>query len=585
MGWRNSERDSTVESSRIKRIEFTLVALLAFGATENAVGQEGAPYKPGVVVVRLKSHETVLKKSGSTVLSGVGRLDAALQRRGILEARPLFPPDNADQNLRVRLGLDRTYALQFPPEEDVPTIVVELSQIQDVEYAEPDFIGQGGGVAGQEPLVPNDSYFERQWAFRNTGSNVSWYPGKQGADIRATSAWSICTGDTNVIVAVLDTGLKWDHPDIASRVWINKREITANGIDDDQNGLVDDVRGWNFSYGNNNVADDFGHGTNTASIIGAASNNRLGYAGLDWGCRIMVVKELDSTNRGLYSAWASSLYYAANNGARIINMSEGGTGTSQTLKAAIDYAYGRGCFIAAAMMNTNDSTRYYPAGFDDHVIAVGATDSFDKRCSPFVWGGGSNYGPWIDFVAPGNVIFGLNNKSDTDYGWYWSGTSQATPMVAGLAALLLAQSPSRSPSTLREIIAATTDDTLGTGNKPFYDVYYGCGRINCYRALAYSPTGIAREARVFPTCYVLRQNYPNPFNPSTDIQFEIPEETYVSLSIYNLLGQRVATLVSERLTGGSYTSHWSSANVPSGIYFYRLETYRFIETKRLIVLR
>lgn len=563
------------------------LCFLTFAIPGSIAAQNGSSYEPGVVMMKLKAHETFLRKPEGVLTSGLPEVDAIVQRYGALDAKLMFEAENADQNLRTSLGLDRIYVLHFPPTTDAKVIAAELSRFQDVEYAEPNFSGHGAGVARVDSVTPNDTYFSRQWAFQNTGSNLTANYGKQGADIKATSAWEICKGDTNIIVAVLDTGLKLDHPDITDRVWVNKKEIAGNGVDDDGNGYIDDVHGWNFAYGNNNPSDDYGHGTNVASIIGAKANNGLGYTGLDWACRIMPLKEIDSSNFGYYSWWESALYYAANNGARIINMSEGGTDSSPTLKAAIDYAYAHGCFIAVAMMNTNDSTRYYPAAYHDHAVAVGATDVYDNRCNPFFWGGGSNYGSWIDVVAPGNIIFGLNNKSDSDYNWYWGGTSQATPMVCGLASLLLAQDSTRTPSVLREIIRATADDTVGlpANDTPGYDVYYGYGRINCYKALTYSPTQIATKGKALPGMWMLYQNYPNPFNPTTTICFALPVRSPITLSIYDLLGRKVTTLVNETLDAGYYDMNWNAQQFASGMYFYRFQAGKYVETKKLVLLK
>jgi len=571
--------------TRISTILISLGLLVLLPSV--ASSQKESAYAPGEVILKLKSNRQFSKNAIGVLSTGLSGLDIVLQRFGVFESKPLFDPLNSAQNLRSTLGMDRVYILHFSAAANVDSIVSDLSTLQEVEYAEPDFVGHGAGVARIDSLVPNDAYFNRQWAFRNTGSNLSANSGKVGADIKAVTAWSICTGDSNIIVADLDSGLKWDHPDIADRVWVNKKETAGNGIDDDSNGYVDDIHGWNFAYGNNNVRDDYGHGTNTASIIAAKSNNGLGYAGLDWACKIMPLKELDSTDSGLYSWWASALYYAANNGARLINMSEGGTGNSQTLETAIDYAYAHGCFIAAAMMNTNDNTRYYPAAYHDHVVAVGATDSYDKRCNPFFWGGGSNYGSWIDVVAPGSIIYGLNNMSNTDYGWYWGGTSQATPMVVGLASLLLAQDTSRSPATLREIIRATADDTVGLPSEDSvgYDVYYGYGRINCYKALTHVLNGVFTDRPSVPSGWILRQNYPNPFNPTTTIRFSVPTAQHIILRVYDLLGRSVATLAAGVATPGEHLVILDASSLASGVYFYRLQTGSFIDTKKLVLIR
>jgi hypothetical protein len=572
----------------MKRMPIILISLflyIIFSST--LISQKKREYAPGTVIVKFKSNQQFSKTATKVMSSQLPGLNILFQRYNVIETKPMFDSYNSNQNLRKNLGMDRIYLLHFNSMASMDSIVSELTTLPDVEYAEPDFVGHGAGVMGIDSLMPNDTYFYRQWAFRNTGSNISANSGKAGADIKATYAWAICTGDTNIIVADLDSGFKWDHPDIADRVWINRKEIAGNGIDDDNNGYVDDIHGWNFAYGNNNVSDDYGHGTNVASIIAAKSNNGLGYAGLDWACKIMPLKELDSTDNGYYSWWAAALYYAANNGVRVINMSEGGTSNSQTLKTAIDYAYSHGCFVVAAMMNTNDSTKYYPAAYYDHVVAVGATDSYDRRCNPFFWGGGSNFGSWIDVVAPGNIVYGLNNTSNTNYAWYWGGTSQATPMVAALASLLLAQDSSRNPATIRNIIRATADDTVGLRSEDSfgYDVYYGYGRINCYKALMYSPTGIFSDHLTIPSGWILQQNYPNPFNPTTTINYFVPTKQHIILQVYDLLGRNVAKLVDGVVNSGEHVAIFDASKLASGVYYYRLQAESINNTKKLILLR
>ena len=185
----------------------------------------------------------------------------------------------------------------------------------------------------------------------------------------------------------------------------------------------------------------------------------------------------------------ASLYYAANNGARVINMSEGGYDYSKTLETAINYAYDAGCLIVASMMNKNNGDTYYPASFKN-VMAIGATDTDDGRCREFTWGGGSNWGKHIAVVAPGNRIYGLDYKDNFNYDVYWSGTSQATAYVTGIASLLLGQDPSRTNKELKEIIKSTALDRVGDPREdtPGWDQYYGDGRVDLYGALTYGRT-------------------------------------------------------------------------------------------------
>jgi subtilisin family serine protease len=337
-----------------------------------------------------------------------------------------------------------------------------------------------------ENILPNDPLLNREYAVLNDGSFTK---GKATpfADIQLAEAWQVEKGDSNVTVAVLDGGIQMNNPDFKGRIWTNKKEIPGNGIDDDHNGYVDDVNGWNFSDRDNDLTDRLGHGTNVASIIGADANNGIGYAGVDWNCKIMPLKVVDDQGHGDYGDWADAVYYAVNNGARVINMSLGGAAPSRKLKNAIEYAYQHNVVVVAAMMNTNSDTKYYPAAYP-HVIAVGATGPDDNRATPFSWSAssGSNYGSNICVVAPGAFIYGPS-PDGKDYDVCWSGTSQATPYVSGLASLLIAQDPSRTPDQIKKIIEATADDQVGNPAEDTkgWDEFYGYGRINAYKALTY----------------------------------------------------------------------------------------------------
>lgn len=300
--------------------------------------------------------------------------------------------------------------------------------------------------------------------------------------------------------------------------------------------------GWDFANNDNSPIDDNGHGTNVTGIIGANGNNNLGYAGVDWNCKLMICKILDQNSWGYYSWWADGIYYAVDNGARVISMSVGGNNYSNLLNTAIDYAYNNGVTIIACMMNTNNNVIYYPAGFQN-TIAVGSTNPDDDRSSPFFWdpASGSNYGNHIDVVAPGNYIYGLNHLSNTNYDTYWGGTSQATPLVSGLSTILLAQDTTRTPAEIRNIIRDTAEDQVGNAleDVPGFDIYFGYGRINAYQALQQitntneTDPGIS-EFTIFP-------------NPATSYIFVSGIINNRNVSILNTMGsvilkQKTATL-------------------------------------------
>jgi thermitase len=405
--------------------------------------------------------------------------------------------------------------LLLPFDRDPQEALAFLSTCKQVSMVEMD---AWGSVDGQQQVVPSDPDYTLQWALNNNGT-FSLSPATAGADISMEEAWEIEQGDSSIIVAVIDSGNKMDHPDFAGRFWTNNNEIPDNGLDDDGNGFVDDVQGWDFAYNDNLPTDDNGHGTNVSGIIGLASNNGIGLSGVDWNCKLMMLKGVNAGNIGYYSWWVSAIYYAIDNGAKVINMSLAGNISSGILQSAITEAVTNGVTVVAGMGNENTSTKRYPAGCNG-VIAVGATDPDDSRSQPFFWGSssGSNYGTHISVVAPGNFIYGADYLSDTNYTSYWGGTSQATPHVSGVAALLLAQDPGRSPSDIKLILEETAEDMVGPTDEDVtgFDVYFGHGRINAYQALSYGNVGIQTSAPIDRPFLV----FPNPAEDNLYITLE-----------------------------------------------------------------
>lgn len=387
-----------------------------------------------------------------------------------------------------------TFLVQLNSTEEVGQLCKIYSGNENVEFAEPNYIVSLAGERGVDmTTTPNDTYFaSRQWGMKNNGSfTVSGMTMgvTAGADVKMTEAWDIETGDPNMIIAVSDTGVNFTHEDISARIWNNTAD-PVDGIDNDGNGYIDDFQGWNWVSSNNNIKDDHGHGTNCAGIFAATSNNAKGYTGANWNSKIMNLKVLGSDGTGSYASMANSLYYAVDKGAKVVSMSIGGTGTSSTFENAINYMKTHNVLLVVCMMNTNSEVTYYPAGYSltyDNVIAVGSTDADDKRTHPFFWSttSGSNYGTHINVCAPGNYIYGLPHNSNTGYNSYWGGTSQATPLVAGIASLILSKKPSLTPAQVRSILQQTADDQVGLPSEdtPGFDKYHGWGRVNAFKAL------------------------------------------------------------------------------------------------------
>lgn len=409
--------------------------------------------------------------------------------------------DREDFDIEVILPLSPdkkhgTMLIKFEGPLDIKATKLALEKSGNFIYVEFNYIGYGSGVATLNAILPNDAHFDRQWGLLNDGS-FTLSDALADADIDMEDAWEIEQGDPSVLVAILDSGIKLNHPEFEGRIWQNPLDPDGNG-DGDMNGLIDDFRGWDFANEDNNPSDDVGHGTNIAGIFGAIGDNDIGYAGIDWHCTIMPLKILDHNNSGFYSWWISAIYYAVEHGARVLNMSVGGQSFSKAMEEAVDFAYQNGVTITASMMNTNTDSPYYPAAYEN-VIAVGSVDPDDSRSVPFFWDpqSGSNYGNHIDVVAPGNYIFGPDNVSNTNYNGYWGGTSQATGYVTGIVSLLLAHNPLLFPDQIREIVEGSAEDMVGkpAEDTEGWDRYYGHGRINAYAALTMNTTATHDQLR------------------------------------------------------------------------------------------
>ena len=358
------------------------------------------------------------------------------------------------------------YSVQVPIGMTVEQAVAAYSSRPGVLYAEPDF---QVSIAG----VPNDPRFDDLYALHNVGQTG----GTPDADIDAVEAWDVSTGSRNIVVAVIDTGVDWRHPDLADNIWINEDEIPGNGIDDDGNGYVDDVRGWDWVNNDNDPMDDNGHGTHVAGTIGAIGNNGIGVAGVSWQVSIMPLKFLSARGSGSISNAIKALRYAIDNGADISNNSWGGGGYSQAFKDVLDSGIAKDhLFVAAAgnANNDNDARPSYPASYTSpNVIAVAASDDDDLKA------GFSNYGATsVDLFAPGVGI--LSTVPGNRYS-YASGTSMAAPHVAGAAAVIKAYAGGNWQAIKNKIL-----DNVDV--KPqFQGLVLTGGRLNLFKALDDSP--------------------------------------------------------------------------------------------------
>jgi thermitase len=448
--------------------------------------------------------------------------------------QPLYPAGSSAQG-RVAEAAEH-FVMTLPAGEDVQAALAEWKANDLVAYIEQDAIGYA--ATQQAATFPNDPYFSKQWSLNNDGSFRSW--AKADADVDMPEAWEITQGSENITVAILDSGIRLGHAEFSGRLWVNAREVADNGVDDDGNGYIDDIHGWNMVNESADVRDALGHGTHVAGIIGATGNNGQGYAGVDWHCKLMVLKVLDNNRSGLYSWWAKAIHYAVDNGADIINMSLGGTAELQTLADAVQYAYDRGVLIVTSMQNFNSDEVYYPAGHT-LTLAVGSSDPDDRRSTALAGleAYGSNYGDHIDLLAPGNYIFGLSHLSDSDGDTQMSGTSQAAPLVTGIAALVLGHAPGLTIDALVQRLTASAEDGVGDlrEDTPGWDRYYGYGRVNAYRALM-NQTGEGPVAGALTM-------YPNPSEGMFTVFYDQGTAMPYSITMLNVEGQVVRSVKGE----------------------------------------
>jgi len=373
--------------------------------------------------------------------------------------------------------------VQTPPATgDVVTLFNQLKNDPRVEYAEPNYIYRASGV-------PDDPQFSELWGMNNTGQTG----GANDADLDAPEAWDIQTGSDSTLIAVIDTGVDYNHPDLAANIWTNPGEIPNNGIDDDNNGYVDDIHGWDFVNNDNEPLDDNLHGTHVAGTVGAIGNNGVGVAGVNWRTKIMALKFLSGDGSGTLANAISAIIYGANMKARVMNNSWGGGGVSQALLDAINYANNAGSlFVAAAGNdgNDNDQTPNYPSNYDaPNVLAVAAIDHKGDLAIFGSGGGGicgcqnniiglpgSNFGATtVDLAAPGKDI--LSTAPNNGY-QKLSGTSMATPHVAGVAGLVFSQFPSWTHLQVKDRLLTTVEVSTALQGK----IVTG-GRVNAQRAL------------------------------------------------------------------------------------------------------
>ncbi len=376
--------------------------------------------------------------------------------------------------IRERIPQLDIYVLNFSPTYTVAEMVILVNKWDFVESCEPDYI-----TSVQD--IPNDRLFNRQWGLYN-----NYY---DGADLHILEAWEMESGDPEIIISVIDMGYDISHEDLQDNLWHNQGEIPDNGIDDDNNGYVDDIIGWDFvnqaegfddpdcdwrNEDNDPTSKLTSHGNRVWGVIGATVNNEIGVAGVAGKCKIMLIRagfhNKDGTAVLSSSHIAKGVVYSVENGARIINISSGSRRYSESYKVTLSYAIERRVLVVASAGNEGSNKMCYPAAYDiPGIISVGASTPKDEKA------GFSNHGDWVDVSAPGQYI--MTTLLNNEYG-ETQGTSFAAPMVSGVAGLLFSRYPDWTPSMVQDRIMNTVDVCAGLATANLTS-----GRINAYNAL------------------------------------------------------------------------------------------------------
>ena len=392
----------------------------------------------------------------------------------VLSVDPVFSrgmiPQNNDE--KIRFDLDNWIKIKVENSADLADEIEKYKNHPLVSHAQLDY-------RMTTYQTPNDPYYS------SSGSWGQEFPDLYGMHIiNASYAWDVSTGSHEIVVAVVDTGVDYNHEDIIDNMWINEDE-ELDGTDTDSDGFIDNIYGADFAYGDGDPVDGVGHGTHCAGTIAAVGNNGIGVVGMNWQTKIMAVKGLNDHGEGFTSDLASSIIWAADQGADVISNSWGPGNrypSDPLLEAAVQHAYSKGCVIVFAAGNSHDDVQYYCPANMPETIAVAATDHQDRKPSF------SNWGEKINVSAPGVDILSLLAADTGGFGYnvgenytVASGTSMACPHVAGLAALILSVDPRYSNSEVAEFIELNADniDALNPG----YEGMLGSGRINAFNAL------------------------------------------------------------------------------------------------------
>ncbi len=500
---------------------------------------------PGELLIRLTPAAAADAKQ-SHANAAISILHAKYKTESVHPLFPYLARPSLNPNLK------RIYLLRFSPDAPLEALKAAYQQSPLVEAVEYNYLRP----TLADTVIPNDPKYSEQW-------NLPL--------MRLPQAWAIEKGDQNVVIAIIDSGIDYKHEDLAPKAWINPGETPENGLDDDGNGYIDDVYGWDFTdapnlqaegdylEGDNEPIDEKGHGTHVAGIAGALPNNGIGIAGVAWKCPLMAIRaglSLGGSSRMQDDDSASAIVYAADNGASIVNMSWGSERRSFVIQDAIDYAYSHGVVLVAAAGNSQKPEAIFPAAYRK-VIAVASTEQNQQRFYQ------SNFGASIDIGAPGNVI--LSTQINNQYR-HLTGTSMASPHVAGVAALLLAKRPTLTHEEIRHILINTTDPVYQEDSDEWDERFVGAGTVNAERALLAS--GVLQARILEPETNSGGSDVITIVGTAGGYKFQSWHLSYGQSTVPTEWTPFTHAATAQKI--GETLAVWDTTTVPEGIYTVRL---------------
>ena len=497
---------------------------------------------PGELLIRL-TPEAVEDLQHLNAKSAIVALYA---KHNVESQKPIFPSSTNFSPLQ------RTYLLRFSTTTNLPALKAAFEENNLIEEVEYNYLRPTLG----NDIVPNDPRYSEQWSLPLIG---------------IPQVWGIEKGNLDVVIAIIDSGIAYRHDDLAPKIWVNPGEIPDNRLDDDGNGYIDDMHGWDFTDapnlqaegdftdGDNEPIDESGHGTHVAGIAGALPNNGIGIAGVAWNCPLMAVRaglSLGGSSRMQDDDSAAAIVYAADNGANIINMSWGSAQHSFIIQDAIDYAHARGSLLIGAAGNSKKAESFFPAAYRK-VISVASTNQHKQLFNR------SNFGASVDIGAPGNAI--LSTQINNSYR-ILTGTSMAAPHIAGIAALMQSKRSTLTNEEIRQILINTADVILDKDTEEPDPKLVGAGTVNAERALLASG---ALQARIHgPETNSGGSNSITFIGTAGGYKFEQWQLFYGSSSVPTSFDPITDAITTQKVTEQLVV--WDTTNVPEDVYTVRL---------------